>query len=201
MRWRSAIRMLPVGLCRTWQCSCTAIVRNLGLNRLRRAQVICLDNFFTGSKDNVKQLIGRPNFELMRCALERWLQNHTLANPCKRRLLHVACEITAARSSGRRYQEGRTHDETQDGQLQLRPAVTAEDRSAGMTWWSAWCWRWTRSTTSLAQPRRCITSALRGSMFLRCTDRHFVVCKDMNPECVTMDNIGVTTEGTGVTPM
>ena len=29
--------------------------------------MICLDNFFTGSKDNVKHLIGRPNFELMRC--------------------------------------------------------------------------------------------------------------------------------------
>ncbi len=33
-----------------------------------RAQVICLDNFFTGSKDNIKHLIGKPNFELMRCA-------------------------------------------------------------------------------------------------------------------------------------
>ena len=32
------------------------------------AQVICLDNFFTGSKDNIKHLIGKPNFELMRCA-------------------------------------------------------------------------------------------------------------------------------------
>ena len=34
------------------------------------AQVICLDNFFTGSKDNIKHLIGKPNFELMRCALQ-----------------------------------------------------------------------------------------------------------------------------------
>ena len=28
--------------------------------------VLCLDNFFTGSKDNIKHLIERPNFELMR---------------------------------------------------------------------------------------------------------------------------------------
>jgi UDP-glucuronate decarboxylase len=29
-------------------------------------QVICLDNFFTGSKDNIAHLIGNPNFELIR---------------------------------------------------------------------------------------------------------------------------------------
>ena len=28
--------------------------------------VICLDNFFTGSKHNVRHLIGHPNFELVR---------------------------------------------------------------------------------------------------------------------------------------
>jgi len=28
--------------------------------------VICLDNFFTGSRDNVKHLIGHPNFEIVR---------------------------------------------------------------------------------------------------------------------------------------
>lgn len=28
--------------------------------------VICLDNFFTGSKDNISHLIGNPNFELLR---------------------------------------------------------------------------------------------------------------------------------------
>ena len=31
-----------------------------------RRQVICLDNFFTGSKDNIKHLLGEPNFELIR---------------------------------------------------------------------------------------------------------------------------------------
>ena len=30
------------------------------------AQVICLDNFFTGSKENIAHLIGKPNFELIR---------------------------------------------------------------------------------------------------------------------------------------
>ncbi len=29
-------------------------------------QVICVDNFFTGSKDNISGLIGKPNFELIR---------------------------------------------------------------------------------------------------------------------------------------
>ena len=28
--------------------------------------VICLDNFYTGSKENVWHLIGRPNFEIVR---------------------------------------------------------------------------------------------------------------------------------------
>ena len=32
----------------------------------RGDHVICLDNFFTGSKDNIAHLIGRPNFELIR---------------------------------------------------------------------------------------------------------------------------------------
>ena len=30
------------------------------------ADVLCLDNFYTGSKQNVAHLLGRPNFELMR---------------------------------------------------------------------------------------------------------------------------------------
>ena len=29
-------------------------------------QVICLDNFFTGSKDNITHLLERENFELIR---------------------------------------------------------------------------------------------------------------------------------------
>lgn len=29
-------------------------------------QVICLDNFFTGSKENVKHLLGKTNFETIR---------------------------------------------------------------------------------------------------------------------------------------
>jgi UDP-glucuronate decarboxylase len=28
--------------------------------------VVCLDNFFTGSKDNIRHLIGKPNFEMIR---------------------------------------------------------------------------------------------------------------------------------------
>ncbi len=43
--------------------------------------MICLDNFFTGSKDNIKHLIGRPNFELMRCARRGCLYSQCLI-PC-----------------------------------------------------------------------------------------------------------------------
>lgn len=32
----------------------------------RGDHVICIDNFFTGSKENVAHLVGRPNFELIR---------------------------------------------------------------------------------------------------------------------------------------
>jgi UDP-glucuronate decarboxylase len=32
----------------------------------RDAEVLCLDNFFTGSKENVLPFVGRPNFELIR---------------------------------------------------------------------------------------------------------------------------------------
>lgn len=32
----------------------------------RGDQVICVDNFFTGSKGNIAHLVGRPNFELIR---------------------------------------------------------------------------------------------------------------------------------------
>jgi UDP-glucuronate decarboxylase len=29
-------------------------------------EVLCLDNFYTGTKDNIRHLLGRPNFELLR---------------------------------------------------------------------------------------------------------------------------------------
>lgn len=32
----------------------------------RGEEVICMDNFFTGSKENIKHLIGDPNFEIIR---------------------------------------------------------------------------------------------------------------------------------------
>ena len=28
--------------------------------------ILCVDNFFTGTKDNIKELLDNPNFELMR---------------------------------------------------------------------------------------------------------------------------------------
>lgn len=32
----------------------------------QHTQVICIDNFFTGSKDNILHLLDKPNFELIR---------------------------------------------------------------------------------------------------------------------------------------
>ena len=32
----------------------------------RGEQVLCLDNFFTGRKDNIEHLLGNPRFELVR---------------------------------------------------------------------------------------------------------------------------------------
>jgi len=48
-------------------------------------EVICLDNFFTGSRANVAHLIGRPDFELMR---------HDVIDPFKAevdRIFNLAC--------------------------------------------------------------------------------------------------------------
>lgn len=48
-------------------------------------EVVCLDNFFTGSKANVAHLLGRPDFELMR---------HDVTDPFKtevERIYNLAC--------------------------------------------------------------------------------------------------------------
>ena len=48
-------------------------------------EVICLDNYFTGRKENVRQWIGHPNFELLR---------HDVTEPIKLevdRIWHLAC--------------------------------------------------------------------------------------------------------------
>ena len=48
-------------------------------------QVICLDNFFTGSKENIEYWIGHPNFELI---------SHDVTEPIKLdvdRIWHLAC--------------------------------------------------------------------------------------------------------------
>jgi hypothetical protein len=50
-----------------------------------RGQVICLDNFFTGSKDNIAHHIGKYNFELIR---------HDVVNPIfleVDQVYHLAC--------------------------------------------------------------------------------------------------------------
>ena len=48
-------------------------------------EVICLDNYFTGRKDNIRQWIGHPSFELIR---------HDVTEPIKLevdRIWHLAC--------------------------------------------------------------------------------------------------------------
>ena len=48
-------------------------------------EVICLDNYFTGRKDNIRQWIGHPNFELIR---------HDVTDPIRLevdRIWHLAC--------------------------------------------------------------------------------------------------------------
>ncbi len=38
----------------------------LFISGLPGEQVICIDNFFTGSKENIAHLLGKTNFELIR---------------------------------------------------------------------------------------------------------------------------------------
>ena len=48
-------------------------------------EVICLDNYFTGRKENIRQWIGHPSFELIR---------HDVTEPIKLevdRIWHLAC--------------------------------------------------------------------------------------------------------------
>ena len=57
------------------------------VDRLMHAgeEVICLDNYFTGRKDNIRQWIGHPNFELIR---------HDVTDPIRievDRIWHLAC--------------------------------------------------------------------------------------------------------------
>ena len=57
------------------------------VDRLMQAseEVICLDNYFTGRKDNIRQWIGHPNFELIR---------HDVTDPIRLevdKIWHLAC--------------------------------------------------------------------------------------------------------------
>ena len=45
--------------------------------------VLCLDNFFTGSKENIAHLLVKPNFELVCHDLDGPLQRQP-NHPCKR---------------------------------------------------------------------------------------------------------------------
>ncbi|MEO8751341.1 MAG: UDP-glucuronic acid decarboxylase family protein [Casimicrobiaceae bacterium] len=48
-------------------------------------EVLCLDNFYTGSKDNIRHLLSRPNFELIRHDI--WLPIYVEVN----RIYNLAC--------------------------------------------------------------------------------------------------------------
>ena len=45
---------------------CRVCHTSFGHDQWGMLQVICVDNFFTGSKDNVKHLLGKTNFEVIR---------------------------------------------------------------------------------------------------------------------------------------
>src|SRR5438128_1231028 len=49
------------------------------------SEVICLDNFFTGTRDNVSHLLGHPRFELVRHDVE---QSFTMEVD---QIYHLAC--------------------------------------------------------------------------------------------------------------
>jgi UDP-glucuronate decarboxylase len=48
-------------------------------------EVLCLDNFYTGTKDNIRHLLARPNFELLRHDI--WLPLYVEVN----RIFNLAC--------------------------------------------------------------------------------------------------------------
>ena len=59
--------------------------------------MICVDNFFTGSKDNIKHLLDKPNFEAIRHDVVEKLmlevdQIYHLACPASP--VHYKCAIT-----------------------------------------------------------------------------------------------------------
>lgn len=70
----SAVTSAPIWLNEEITCvhqpsSCATIGESLPCQELtvvRWLQVICLDNFFTGSKENVKHLLNKTNFETIR---------------------------------------------------------------------------------------------------------------------------------------
>lgn len=100
-------------------------------------QVICMDNFFTGSKDNIAHLLDKENFELIRHDVRPARRRR--AGP--RRTLAPVC-----RGSGSPRACGRSK---RCPPLPPRPAPR---------WWSPSCWRLTRSTTWPAPPLPCTTS-------------------------------------------
>ena len=48
------------------QCIALCLVSRTDVQIPAHMQVICVDNFFTGSKENVSHLLGKTNFELIR---------------------------------------------------------------------------------------------------------------------------------------
>ena len=60
-------------------------------------QVICMDNFFTGTKENVAHLLNKPNFELIR---------HDVVNPILLEvdeIFHLACPASPVHYKCARY--------------------------------------------------------------------------------------------------
>ena len=43
-------------------------------------KVICIDNFLTGKKENIQELIGNPNFKLIEADINETIQDELLKN-------------------------------------------------------------------------------------------------------------------------
>lgn len=113
------------------------------LLRARRSpasQVIVVDNFFTGSHHNLRQHLGKPNFELIRHDVVEPILIEVRVQPFAVHLL-ASCARAAGRSSA-------------------EPSIVSLV-SACLTRAACLFSRWTKFTTWPAPPRPCTTSTTR----------------------------------------
>ncbi len=104
-------------------------------------QVICLDNFFTGSKDNIAHLLDKENFELIRHDVSAG--GPPDAGAGSRHAPPLLLPLHAA------WARGHSH---------IAPNCPSSVYPDVLRWWSPSCWRLIRSSTWPAPPPPCTTS-------------------------------------------